>query len=139
MTRLITVGIVIVVLWIGWIVFQKWESVSAEQEMTQTEYERAHAMPAAFDPRSLSGVPQQMEESLQKAKENGAKGLAQWLDLHRKYVQDPRLAWVELDYAVLLAPENPVEAKKIYGDVKDRIPPTSVIYPRIKQLEKTFE
>jgi len=40
---------------------------------------------------------------------------------------------------VLIARMDPVEAKKIFADIKDRIPTNSPIYPRIRQLEKTYE
>jgi hypothetical protein len=54
-------------------------------------------------------------------------------------IQDPRKAWIELDYCVVLARENPKEARRIFDQVKQRIRPDSPVYPRIKQLEPTFE
>jgi hypothetical protein len=143
MTRLITIGLVIIGLWIGWIIYQQWEKTSSTQDLTQSQVEEARrAAAATFDPRSLPGLPDKLEDSLQTAKDHGAKTLGAWLDFYatkEKVVEDPRLAWIQLDYAVLLAPDDPAQAKQIYGDVRDRIPPTSPIYPRIKELEKTFE
>jgi hypothetical protein len=143
MTRLITIGLVIIGLWIGWIIYQQWEKTNSTQGETQQQVEaEARRAAAAFDPRSLSGLPDKLEDSLQTAKDHGAKALGQWLDFYadkEKVVQDPRLAWIQLDYAVMLAPDDPAKAKQIYGDVHDRIPPTSPVYPRIKELEKTFQ
>jgi len=143
MTRLITIGLVIIGLWIAWVVYQQWEKTDSTQNMTQYEAAEAQRLAtAAFDPRSLPGLPDKLEDPLQNAKEHGAKALGAWLDFYadkEKVVQDPRLAWIQLDYAVLLANSDPVKAKQVYGDVRDRIPPTSPVYPRIKELQKTFE
>ena len=45
----------------------------------------------------------------------------------------------EPDYAVDIAQKDPTEAKKIYEDVKARTPTNSLVYPRVKELEKTYE
>jgi hypothetical protein len=143
MSKLITAGIVIVICWIGWIIYQHWETVNAEQAMSQAEAERAKAAVAAMNPRSLPGIPERMrdglENSLDRAQRDGAAGLREWLKTYKKFVEDPRLAWIELDYAVLVARDNPSEAKRVFHDVKDRTAPTSPVYPRIKQLEKTYD
>ena len=80
-----------------------------------------------------------LENTLAKAQQSGAAGLREWLNQYRRYVADPRLAWIELDYCVLVARENPTEARRIFAEVKARVAPTSPVYPRIKQLEKTYE
>jgi hypothetical protein len=54
-------------------------------------------------------------------------------------VKDPRLAWIELDYVVMLSPSDPVEAKKLFAQIKKRTPADSPIMPRIRSLEKTYE
>ena len=35
--------------------------------------------------------------------------------------------------------DDPNEARRVFKTVKDRVPTNSVVYPRIRQLEKTFE
>jgi len=93
-----------------------------------------------LDPRSLPGVPSQAEPALQEAYNKGTQGLKEWLDSAKRspLVKDPRLAWIELDYMVRVARENPVEAKRIFAEVKKRVPPDSPVYRRIKELEKTY-
>jgi hypothetical protein len=54
-------------------------------------------------------------------------------------VQDPRKAWIELDYCIAVAREDPAEAKRAFASVKNRTPQSSPVWPRIKQLEKTYE
>ena len=89
---------------------------------------------------SLPGMPtRQLEESLRAAEQQGAAGLGRWLKAYGADVQDPRKAWIELDYCVLLARDNPAEAKRIFAEVKQRTPPSSRIWPRIKELSKTYE
>jgi hypothetical protein len=53
-------------------------------------------------------------------------------------IQDPRKAWIELDYCTLLARENAKEARRIFADVQQRTPTNSPIYWRVKKLEPTF-
>jgi hypothetical protein len=89
----------------------------------------------------LPSLPAKLEQELAEAKKKGAIGLKAWLDRYKlsPVVKDPRLAWIELDYVVMLSPTDPVQAKKIFGEVKKRTPPDSPVYPRIKDLEKTYE
>ena len=136
MKVLISILIVLVVVFVGWKLFDYWDDVSKEREAK----ERA-AEPAQIDPHSLPGLPYQMEESLRQAQKDGARGLKNWLEKYKGYpqVKDPRLAWIELDYVVLLSRENPIEAKKMFAEVKKRVPPDSPVYPRIRELEKTYD
>ena len=59
-----------------------------------------------------------------------------WLKTHSQSVEDPRKAWIELDYCVAVAREDPAEARRVFATVKERTPPSSPVWPRIKQLEK---
>ena len=139
MTKLIVIAIVIIVAIGGWNLYEYWIRVSEDQAKTEQQSQAS----ATLDPHSLPGMPEKgrdkLEDSLAKAQARGAAGYRDWLNVYRKSVQDPRLAWIELDYAVLLAQSNPAEAKKVFAAVQDRIPPTSPVYPRVKQLAKTFE
>jgi len=83
----------------------------------------------------LPGLPPNFEASLETAQKEGAPGLKRWLDRYRSYVQDPRLASIELDYAVLVGAVNREEARRVFRAVKQRVPPDSPVYPRIKKLE----
>ena len=59
--------------------------------------------------------------------------------MYDRSVVDPRRAWIQLDYVVEVSREDPSEAKRVFKNVKDRTPPSSPVYSRIKSLEKTYE
>lgn len=114
----------------GWKIWEYWKEKEAEElRLNNPEVK----------PEKLAGLPYQLEESLTKAQQGGAKTLKAWLDAYRRSVQDPRLASIELDYVLLVAREDPREAKRVFADVKKRTPSNSPIYPRVKQLEATYE
>jgi len=91
------------------------------------------------NPDQLTGLPPKLEPSLQAAQKQGARGLRTWLNNYRSYVQDPRLAWIELDYVVLVARGDPAEAKRVFAEVKSRTASSSPVYARVKQLEPTYQ
>jgi len=130
----IAILIIVAVVFAGYKLFEYWETVSKRREAQK------QAESSQLDPRSLPGVPSQAEPALQEAYNKGTQGLKEWLDSAKRspLVKDPRLAWIELDYMVRVARENPVEAKRIFAEVKKRVPPDSPVYRRIKELEKTY-
>ena len=130
-------GIVIlaVVIFVAWLVFKEWNKFDTGNDIK--EQETAAAL--VVNPQTLPGMPGGLEQSYSQAEQAGATGIKNWLKLYGDSVQDPRRAWIELDYTVLIAREDPVEAKKIFADVKDRTSTNSPVYPRIKRLEKTYE
>ena len=137
MTKVIAAVLILLVLWAGWELFFYWERVKNEQE---TQKKQAAAALVVGD--NLPGMPQYsqgMESSLRKAQAQGAAGLREWLKAYGKNVQDPRKAWIELDYCMLLSEKDPSEAKRVFAEVKARTPQSSPVWPRIKQLEKTYE
>lgn len=134
MTKLITIAIVLALLYGGWQFFLYWEKVKNEKE----EQQKAAAA-AVVTSASLSGLPQQFEQSLEIAQRNGPAALRNWLKTYGSAVQDPRKAWIELDYCVMIAREDPSEARRVFAAVKERTPPTSLVWPRIKQLEPTYQ
>ena len=62
-----------------------------------------------------------------------------WLKANAQSVEDPRRAWLELDFCVAVAREDPAEARRVFAQVKERIGPASPVWPRMKELEKTYE
>ena len=134
MTKLIGALIVVVVLYAGWELFFYWERVKNQEE---TEKKQAAAEAVMGD--QLPGLPYQLDPSLKAAQEKGAAGLREWLKAHGNSVQDPRKAWIQLDYCVLISREDPAEARRIFADVKSRLQPSSPVWARIKRLEKTYE
>jgi hypothetical protein len=133
-TKLIAIAIVALLLFGGYKVFMYYDQVKNEREE-----EKKQAAAALVVGDSLEGLPQSLEASLQAAQTQGVAGLRNWLKAFGQSVQDPRKAWIELDYVVLLARENPAEARKIFAEVKERTPPSSPVWPRIKQLQATFD
>ena len=134
MTKVIAAFAIILVLYIGWEVFLYWDKVSHEEETKQKQ--DAAAMVIGDQ---LPGLPYQLETSLQNARKQGATGLRNWLKAHGQSVEDPRKAWIELDYCIAVARQDTAEAKRVFAQVKERTPPSSRVWPRIKQLEKTYE
>jgi len=133
MTKLIAALMVLAVLYGGWELFFYWEKVKNEQE---TQKKQASTV---IDPDGLAGLPQPLEPALKAAEAQGAPALRSFLKNYGRSIQDPRKAWIELDFCLLIAREDPAEAKRIFAQVKDRTPETSPIWPRIKKLEKAFE
>jgi hypothetical protein len=134
MTKLIAALIIVAVLYGGWQLFLYWDKVRNEEQTAQKQ-----AALTAIDPRQLAGMPQQLQATLEAAQKQGAAGLKNFLRTYDRNLQDPRKAWIELDYCMLLARDDPSEAKRLFAAVKDRVPPASPVWPRIKQLEKTYE
>ena len=134
MTKLIAALVIVAVLYGGWNLFLYWDKVKNEEETA-----RKQAVATAVDPRQLPGIPEHLESTLDAALKQGAVGLRNWLKAYDRVIKDPRKAWIELDYCVLVAREDPAEARRVFASVKDRTPASSPVWPRIKQLEKTYQ
>ena len=132
MTKLIVILIALVVGFIGYHLFEYWQSVDREDDLKKTP---AHVVTGD----ELSGVPYQLNQSLQAAQNRGAAGLRDWLSAYGSKIQDPRKAWIQLDYVLLVSRDDISEAKRVFADVKARTPKSSPVWPRIQQLEKTYE
>ena len=132
MTKLISLLIIVVVIWVGWKAYTQWEQVRGEQAAAERQT-------VATNAQQLEGLPPQLETSLQAAEQAGAARLQAWLNTFGRMVRDPRRAWIELDCCVMLARDNPAEARRLFAAIKERTPASSPVYPRIKQLERTYE
>ena len=130
-TKLIGALFVVLALWMGYRFYNYYQEVSAQR------YEQKQQ--ASRDPGSLPGVPYQLETGLKAAQIQGASGLKQWLRIYGDQIQDPRKASIQLDYCTLVARHNPQEAKAVFNTVKERLKENSPVYPRLKQLEKSFD
>ncbi len=109
-----------------------WQSVKAKQE-------QAEGVQQDKGPTVLPGLPQTMEASLQAAQKQGANGLRNWLKQYRAFVQDPRLAQIELDFVVLVAMSDRGEAQRVFQSVQARVQPGSPLFDRVKKLEKSYQ
>ena len=134
MTKLIAAVMIIAVLYGGWELFFYWEKVKNEEASQKKQAAAANVVG-----EDLSGVPQQLEPTLKAAEAQGAAGLRNWLKTYGRSIQDPRKAWIELDYCLLLSREDPSEAKRLFAEIKSRTPESSPVWPRIKKLEKAYE
>jgi hypothetical protein len=135
MTKLIAIFIVIVCLFAGWRLFLYWDKVNHEEEVAKKQTEATTITTG----EQLGGLSPALQNSLQAAQKQGAAGLRNWLKTYGQTVKDPRKAWIELDYCVLIAHENPSEARRVFAEVKSRLPESSPVYPRVKQLQSTYE
>jgi len=135
MKGLISILIIAAVCFGGWQLWNYWTELRSKSSSAPPPTEQA------APEQKLSGMDPRLEASLQKAQQGGANALKEWLDTYRRsgMVKDPRLASIELDYVLLLARENPIEAKRVFAEVKNRVPAGSPVYPRIKALEPTFQ
>jgi len=115
-----------------------WQQVKTREKAEVAAIRGGEAAPSPKDPSVLTGMPAALEPSLESAKKAGAPALKAWLKQYHGYVADPKLAAIELDYVVLAGAKNFIEAKEIFAAVRQRIPTNSPIYPRIKQLERTY-
>ena len=134
MTKLIAALIIVAVLCGVWQLFLYWEKVKNEEETKQKQEAAAAVMGD-----QLPGVPYKLEASLQAARKQGAAGLRNWLKINGQSVEDPRKAWIELDFCVAVARQDPAEARRVFAAVTGRLGPSSPVWPRMKQLEKTYE
>jgi hypothetical protein len=134
MTKLIAAVIILAVLFAGWELFFYWEKVKNEEEV-----QKKHAAASVVTEDQLSGLPQPLEAGLKAAEAQGAVGLRNWLKTYGRMVQDPRKAWIELDYCLLISKDNPSEARHLFAEVKNRTPESSPVWPRIKKLENAYE
>ena len=132
-TKLIAAVIIIAVLYGGWNLFLYWENVRNEKESVRKEEV------AAVSGDTLQWLPYGLDQSLRNAESQGAAALKTWLKDYGHLVQDPRKAWIELDYCVMVARNDPAEARRVFAGVKERIGPTSPVWKRVKQLAPTYE
>lgn len=132
---IIGIVIAVAVIFVGWLMFKEWKKFDTGNDLKEQE----SAAALVVNPQALPGMPNGLEQSYSAAQTAGVTGIRNWLKMYGDSVQDPRRAWIELDYMVLIARMDPVEAKKIFADIKERTATNSPVYPRIKHLEKTYE
>jgi len=134
MKALISIFIIVLFVFCGWKLFSYYQKVEAENDSRQKVEAGAD-----IKPENLPGLPYQLYTSLQTAQNNGPTGLRDWLKAYGAQVQDPRKAWLEMDCSLALLRTDPNDAKRIFKAVKERTSTNSPVYPRLRQLEKSFE
>ncbi len=133
-TKVISVLIIAAVLFGGWGLFKYWETFENQKA---TEAKEAAAKTVV--PEQLAGMPYELQASLDAAMKQGPQAMQNWLRTYSRSLQDPRLAWIELDYCGLIYRNDPREAKRIFAAVKERTPANSPVRPRIEAMQKTYE
>ena len=134
MTKVIAALMIVAALYGAWQLFLYWEKVKNEEETKQKQDAAAAVMG-----EQLPGLPDKLQTSFQAARARGTTGMRSWLKNYGQSVEDPRKAWIELDFCVAVAREDPAEARRVFAAVKERLAPSSPVWPRMKQLEKTYE
>ena len=133
-TKLIAVVIIVLVLFGVFELYSYYKSVEDESAAKKKE-----AAARVVKGEQLPGMAYELQASLTAAQQAGPKVFANWLATYGRSIQDPRLAWIQLDYVVAISRENPADAKKIFAAVKDRTPSSSPVYPRLQELAKSYE
>ena len=131
---LIIILVVVAVGFGGWQLFEYWDRIQSEKATQEKE-----AATSVVNGDTLPGLPQGWDISLNAAEKGGPDALGNWLKTYGTGVQDPRKAWIQLDYVVMITRENPGEAKRLFAEVKDRTQQNSPVWPRIQSMEKTYE
>lgn len=132
MKAVITIIIIALVVYGGWELWVYWNTFDKRNPGQEQSAPQAGA-------DQLPPLSYELENSLAAAQKAGPAAFRNWLKLYGPSIQDPRRAAIELDYIMMIAREDPNEAKRIFADVKGRTPETSPVYKRVKQLEKTYE
>lgn len=116
--------------------YQYWERVNDEKAMNEKARQGEN-----IDGSQLPGMPWQIEQKYREAQQRGPSGVKAFLEAFSKSsaFKDPRKAWIELDYLVSITGSEPLEAKKLFYEVKQRVSTNSVIYPRLRSLAPTYE
>ncbi|MBI1842065.1 MAG: hypothetical protein HYR88_14600 [Verrucomicrobia bacterium] len=119
-------------------VYKLWELY--DQQTTTRQMEVKDTRHQEFGSH-LQGLDQRLEQVLREAYGKGVLGLKAFLRDYSNtpYLKDPRLAWIEIDYAVMLVNKDPKQALEAFAEVKNRVPPNSPVMPRIKELERAFK
>ncbi len=133
-TKLIWVVIIVLVLFGAYELVSYYGQVKEEGETHAKELAAKKVVG-----EQLPGMPYELQTSLTAAQQAGPKVFGNWLATYGRSIQDPRLAWIQLDYVIAISRDNPADAKKIFAAVKDRTPSSSPVYPRLQDLAKSYE
>ena len=134
MTKLIAIFIIVLVVVAGFKLVGYYKQVEEENRQ-----QHKAEIGADVRPELLEGMPYQLSQSWDAAQKNGVSAMRDWFKYYGPQVQDPRKAWIQLDYCLAAMRDDPNEARAVFQSVKERTATNSPVYPRIRQLERTFE
>ena len=135
MSKAIAIVIFVIVGIAGVRFWTYYKSVDEQVERQNNRWDETVATPPVSEP----GMPASLEPLLEKARGKGARDLKQWLDQYRRFVREPRLSEIELDYVVMVGRSDPPEARRVFSEVRQRNGANSPIADRIEKLSKTYE
>ncbi len=110
MTKLIGILIIVLVVWGGYGLFQYWDKYDTDKDLKEKEAAANHIVP-----EQLQGMPEGLQPTYEMAQKNGATRHSQLAEgLWRARYQDPRRAWIELDYVVAISHRRPGRSEKSF-------------------------
>jgi hypothetical protein len=132
MKGLTVVLIVLAVIFGGWKLWDYWDTVNQQKEAAEKTPE--------ISEDQMGRMSYELEQSLQEARKKGPSAVKAWLNRFEKSPKIPedRLAWIKLDYVLTISQSDPLEAKKVFAEVKSKVSTSSKVYPRVQKLEKTY-
>lgn len=133
MSKVIGVAILLLLGFAAWRFAAYYREVNRPIEQRNNRWEQTS--PSVESP----GMPPALEPLLAAAKTKGASEFKKWLRQYRRYVQEPRLSEIELDYVVMVGRSDPVEARRVFADVQKRNGKSSPLAARIQKLAKTYQ
>jgi len=128
--------VAVLAIWIGWMLYEYWTSTKDEQA-----HPKAPKKVKVLTIQDLGELPQNLEAELATASQEGAPAVKRFLDKYQKSpsLKDPRKAWIQLDYVLMVSMKDPGEARTVFRDVKNRIGPDSIVYERVKKMQANYE
>ena len=133
MSKVIGVAILLFLGFAGWRFAAYYEEVNRQIEQRNNRWKQPS--PPAESP----GMPPALEPLLAAAKTKGASELKKWLRQYRRYVREPRLSEIELDYVIMVGWSDPAEARRVFANVRKRNGKSSPLAARIQRLTKTYQ
>lgn len=133
MSKVIGVAILLILGFAGWRFAAYYQEVNRQIEQRNNRWKQT-SPPAEFP-----GMPPALEQSLAAAKTRGASEFKKWLRQYRRYVQEPRLSEIELDYVIMVGWSDPAEARRVFANVRKRNGKSSPLAARIQRLTKTYQ
>jgi hypothetical protein len=134
-SKIIGTFLVVVVIWLGWLAYDYWTSKEALEGKPKSKAVRTVTL------EDLGQLPERLEQELAEAQKEGASGLKRFLTKYQKapVLKDPRKAWIQLDYVVMVSLTDPGEARRVFREVKNRVGPDSPVYERVKKMQPTYQ
>jgi hypothetical protein len=134
--KFIGVLVAVLVIWVGWMLYEYWTSTKDEKFSTNLPKKVK-----VLTVQDLGELPYKLEEELTAAQQEGAPGLKRFLGKYGKspVLKDPRKAWIQLDYVLMVSMKDPGEARTVFREVKNRIGPDSPVYERVKKMQANYE